>query len=74
MYDFDGSSNGKGEIRIYARTLGGVFRQRNSVITDTGDEDFIFPLKFPEKTDIEIRGLADTGTNKMSATFSMVLK
>lgn len=68
-------SNGKGEVRLYTRQQNGLFRiQRNIVITDSVDRTFSIALKYPEKTDIEFRGLADSGTNKMSADFVMVLE
>lgn len=75
IIDIGARSNGKGEVRLYARQPNALFRiQRNIVITNTVDGTFSIALKYPEKTDIEFRGLADTGTNKMSVDFVMVLE
>lgn len=68
-------SSGAGEARLYARQFGGVFRiQRNLPITENVEKVFSVALKFPAKTDIEYRGLANTATVKMSADFTLVLK
>jgi len=68
-------SDGKGEMLVYQRPFGGVFRilQRLQII-DTVDIYFTIPLKFTEKTDIQVRGLAATGKNKMGVSFDMVLE
>jgi len=52
-----------------------VFRiTRRLPIIDTVDITFGIPLKFEEKTDIQVRGLAATGKNKMGVSFEMVLE
>lgn len=75
MISLNSSSDGKGEIFLYQRPLGGVFRiTRRLPIMDTVDITFGIPLKFEEKTDIQVRGLAATGKNKMGVSFEMVLE
>lgn len=69
------ASNGKGEIRVYTRNFGSVFRiQRNYPITDDIDREFYVPLVLQPKTDVEIRGLADTSTDKMGASFVILME
>lgn len=68
------SANGAGEIRIYTRTDGSVFRIQNRLpIVSDIDKDFIFPVVLPSKTDIEVRGVADVGTKHMGADFEILL-
>lgn len=75
LFHFTASSSAVGEVRIYRRDFGGVFRiNRNFVITTDVDRYLDLPIKIPEKSDIEIRGLANTSTVKMSATMEIVLK
>lgn len=68
------SANGAGEIRVYTRTDGSVFRiqQRLPIVSDLS-KDFIFPVVLPSKTDIEVRGTANTGTKNMGADFEILL-
>lgn len=67
-------SDGKGEMLIYHRPYGGVFRILHRLpIVDTVDIYFSIPIKLTEKTDIQVRGLAATGKNKMGVSFEMVL-
>lgn len=63
-------------IRFMTRAFGGVFRTATK-IDITGSEilfPFTFPLRLPEKTDIEVRAICSKNQNNaVSATFEGVL-
>ena len=61
-------------IRLRARESNGVFRTqaKYTVATQTFEETMVFPLVYPEKTDIEVVAAADTGTI-VSSSFDLIL-
>lgn len=68
-------SDARGEMFVYQRPFGGVFRiLRRLPIIDTVDIYFSIPIRFEEKTDIQVRGMSAVGTCKMGVSFDMVLE
>ena len=72
------SSAGKFAIlSLVARPFGGVFNVKDRVLSSSGYStiEYPYPLKFIEKTDIEIRAKADSagGTVTVSASLDMIL-
>jgi hypothetical protein len=66
------TANAWSNFQLIQRPLGGVFRQQSSTRMP-GSGDFVLdlhtPIAFPEKTDIEIRAVASTGSSNVSAEF-----
>ena len=62
-------------VRLRARKPGGVFRTQAKYTTaaQTFEEVMEFPLKFEEKTDIEITAQASSQTQQASAMFDLLL-
>lgn len=68
-------------LKFYGRQFGGVFRLQNvNAISDTGSSsinlDYNIPLKFPEKTDLEVRVKATASgatACSISAGFDIIL-
>jgi hypothetical protein len=64
-------------ISLVARPDGGVFNLKDRVLSNDGYStiEYAFPLKFTEKTDIEIRAQADSagGTVSVSAALDFVI-
>jgi len=62
-------------IRLRIKEPGGVFRTQAKYTTaaQTFEEVMEFPLKFTEKTDIEITAQASSGTQQASAMFDLLL-
>jgi len=59
--------------RLVQRQLGGVFRDVAKLTLQVGTASFdgvVVPLRFPEKTDIEIRAIATNNNNAIGGTFS----
>jgi len=62
-------------VRLRIREPGGIFRTQAKYTTaaQTFEEVMEFPLKFTEKTDIEITAQASSGTQQASAMFDLLL-
>ena len=62
-------------IRLRAREHGGIFRTqaKYTTATQTFEETMVFPLVFPEKTDIEITAQSSSQTQQASAMFDLLL-
>ena len=63
-------------IRFMQRPFGGLFRTAMKLDLISGREDFnfMYPQVFPEKTDLEVRGICSKNqANAVSATFQGVL-
>lgn len=62
-------------VRLRIREPGGIFRTQAKYTTaaQTFEEVMDFPLKFTEKTDIEITAQASSGTQQASAMFDLLL-
>jgi len=60
--------------RLIARLSGGVFRTQQKVTLDSGSfqQEYLIPLEFPEKTDIEARAVSSGSNNAVSATFDII--
>ena len=57
------------------REYGGAWRTKNKFICfqDAYQYTYPFPLSIPEKTDIEVRGVANGGTLSVSSSFDLLL-
>lgn len=62
-------------IRLRARESNGVFRTqaKYTVATQTFEETMVFPLVYPEKTDIEITAQSSSQVQQASAMFDLLL-
>jgi hypothetical protein len=62
-------------IRLRTRESNGVFRTqaRYTVAAQTFEETMVFPLVFPEKTDIEITAQSSSQVQQASAMFDLLL-
>lgn len=60
--------------RLIARLSGGVFRTQQKVTLDSGSfqQEYVIPLEFPEKTDIEARAVSSGSNNAVAATFDII--
>lgn len=60
--------------RLIARLSGGVFRTQQKVTLDSGSfqQEYLIPLEFPEKTDIEARAVSSGSNNAVAATFDII--
>ena len=74
-FEFAGSANSAITSRIMAKPFGNVFRNQHQGATYGGQyhKDFRVPLVFTEKTDIDVRVTAGTGSATISSSFEMVL-
>lgn len=75
MHNWNYSSDGAGEARLYTRNSGSVFvlRRRMPVVAGDPEYNFQFALIMPEKSDIEVRGLASVATDAVGTTFEIHL-
>jgi hypothetical protein len=81
VYDFSvsfgsTSANVFARIGLYARPNGGVFDNSLQGVAGNGGSfvtPLSYPLSFPEKTDIEIRGQGTTAGGTITANFTLVL-
>jgi hypothetical protein len=62
-------------IRLKVREQGGIFRTQAKYTTaaQTFEETMIFPLVFPEKTDVEITAQSSSQVQQASAMFDLLL-
>ena len=62
-------------IRLKVREQGGIFRTQAKYTTaaQTFEETMVFPLVFPEKTDIEITAQSSSQVQQASAMFDLLL-
>lgn len=62
-------------VRLKIREYGQVFCTKaiTTIQNSFNQYDFGIPLAIPEKSDMEARGITSSGTDSISATFSMVL-
>ncbi len=72
------ASTGQGKAltgSFVVRPLGGVFNMahRFYVFENSYDYQFATPVRLEEKTDLEVRAVADSGTVSMAAAFEMVI-
>jgi len=69
------ASNKYTTVRLKVREYGQVFCTKaiTTIQNSFNQYDFGIPLAIPEKADIEARGITSSGTDSISATFSMVL-
>jgi len=67
--------NGYIKVRLRAREPGGVFRVRAkyTLANAVMEEAYPFPLKFPEKTDIQVTGQSSSGVQEIAAMFDLLL-
>lgn len=74
LFSSFGNSNVTVVMALYARPEGQVFQVKQEYTTSrqTNELDFCPPLKFDEKTDIEIRGRTKSGSADCSGAFNMV--
>ena len=74
-YDFSGSANSAISSRLLFREHGGVFRIQHSGSVYGGEYTYAFdvPLAIPEKTDIDLRVTAATGSSVIGANFNLVV-
>lgn len=74
-YDFSGSANAAISSRLMVRPSGNVFRNQHQAAVYGGQyhKDFMVPLRFTEKSDIDVRVTAGTGSATIATTFEMVI-
>jgi hypothetical protein len=74
-FDFAGSANASLSSRLMVRPFGNVFRNQHQAATYGGQyhKDYNTPLVFTEKSDIDVRVTAGTGSATISATFELVI-
>lgn len=74
-YDFSGSANAALASRLLFRNPNGVFRIQHSGAVYGGEYTYAFdiPLAIPEKTDIDLRVTAGTGSATLGANFNLLV-
>ena len=74
-YDFSGSANAAIASRLLFRPPNNVFRIQHSGAVYGGQYGYEFqvPLSIPEKTDIDLRLTASTGSATLSANFNLLV-
>lgn len=74
-YEFSGSANAAIQSRILMREPNGVFRTMHKGATYGGQYEYIFgiPVTLAEKTDVDLRVTAGTGSALIAGTFNLVL-
>ena len=74
-YDFSGSANSAISSRLLFCEPNGVFRVQHSGSVYGGQYDYAFdiPLAIPEKTDIDLRVTAGTGSAIIGANFNLIV-
>jgi len=74
-WDFSGSANAALNARLLVRPSGNVFRNQHNAATYGGQyhKDFMVPLRFTEKSDIDVRVTAATGSATIASTFELVI-
>jgi hypothetical protein len=74
-YDFSGSANAAIASRLLFREPNGVFRIQHSGAVYGGQYDYEFqiPLSIPEKTDIDLRLTASTGSAVLGGNFNLIV-
>lgn len=67
-------SNKYTEARLKVRPFGGVFQTKAHLTLQNAhvQQNFDYPVVITEKSDIEVRALTSSGTDSVSATFSLV--
>lgn len=70
-----GNANSVATIRLKARPLGEVFQTKDKFVLTRGviPLPHFFPIPFAEKTDLEMTGIADTGTLDVSASMEFLI-
>lgn len=74
-WDFSGSANSAMTSRLMVRPENNVFRNQHQAASYGSQYhiDFSVPLRFTEKSDIDVRVTAGTGSATITSTFEMVL-
>jgi len=74
-WDFSGSANAALNARLMVRPSGNVFRNQHKAATYGGQyhKDFTVPLRFTEKSDIDVRVTAATGSATIASTFELIV-
>ena len=74
-YDFSGSANAAIASRLLFCEPGGVFRIQHSGAVYGGEYTYAFeiPLAIPEKTDIDLRLTASSGSATLGANFNLLV-
>jgi len=74
-YEFAGSANSAITSRLQMREPNGVFRTMHKGATYGGQYEYIFgvPVTLAEKTDVDLRVTAGTGSALITGTFNLVL-
>jgi len=70
-----GGQNADTTALLVARPLNGAFNSKDIVISAGSQysKNYIVPLKFTEKTDIEIRAFSSSSGNDCSSTFNLII-
>ncbi|MGI9489339.1 MAG: hypothetical protein ACR2RF_26315 [Geminicoccaceae bacterium] len=71
-----GNANSVATIRFKARPDGESFQTKDKFLVTRGEVQIphVFPIKFEEKTDMEMTGVADTGSLDVSASIEMLIE
>ena len=74
-WDFSGSANAALDARLLVRPSGNVFRNQHQAATYGGqyNKEFTVPLRFTEKSDIDVRVTAGTGSATIGSNFELVV-
>jgi len=74
-YEFAGSANSPIKSRLLMREPNGVFRTMHKGATYGGQYEYVFgiPVTLAEKTDVDLRVTAGTGSAVITGTFNLVL-
>ena len=70
-----GGQNADTTALLVARPFGGAFNSKDIVISAGSQysKNYIVPLKFTEKTDIEVRAFSSSSGNDCSSTFNLII-
>ena len=70
-----GGQNADTTALLVARPFGGAFNSKDIVISAGSQysKNYVVPLKFTEKTDIEVRAFTSSSGNDCSSTFNLII-